>query len=73
MSVPARLAFVGLGAMGSRLARRLLTAGHHVTGWNRSADKARALTSLGLTVAASPRAAAANFFSRVATRHVRRR
>jgi 3-hydroxyisobutyrate dehydrogenase len=58
VTAPARLAFVGLGAMGSRLARRLLAAGHHVTGWNRSADKARALASAGLTVAASPRAAA---------------
>jgi 3-hydroxyisobutyrate dehydrogenase-like beta-hydroxyacid dehydrogenase len=44
--------------MGSRLAHRLLAAGHHVTGWNRSADKAHALASAGLTVAASPRAAA---------------
>jgi 3-hydroxyisobutyrate dehydrogenase-like beta-hydroxyacid dehydrogenase len=58
VTAPARLAFVGLGAMGSRLARRLLAAGHHVTGWNRSGDKARALASAGLTVGASPRAAA---------------
>jgi 3-hydroxyisobutyrate dehydrogenase-like beta-hydroxyacid dehydrogenase len=53
-----RLAFVGLGAMGSRLARRLLAAGHQVTGWNRSPDKARELVAAGLTVAKSPRAAA---------------
>jgi len=58
VTTPARLAFVGLGAMGSRLARRLLAAGHHVSGWNRSADKARALAPAGLTVAASPRVAA---------------
>jgi 3-hydroxyisobutyrate dehydrogenase-like beta-hydroxyacid dehydrogenase len=56
-SVP-RLAFVGLGAMGSRLARRLLAAGHPVTGWNRTPDKARALVAAGLTLAKSPRAAA---------------
>jgi 3-hydroxyisobutyrate dehydrogenase-like beta-hydroxyacid dehydrogenase len=53
-----RLAFVGLGAMGSRLARRLLAAGHAVTGWNRTADKARDLVGGGLALAKSPRAAA---------------
>lgn len=54
----ARLAFVGLGAMGSRLARRLLAAGHSVAGWNRTPDKARALVAAGLTLATSARAAA---------------
>jgi 3-hydroxyisobutyrate dehydrogenase-like beta-hydroxyacid dehydrogenase len=54
----ARLAFVGLGAMGSRLARRLLAAGHQVVGWNRTADKARDLVAAGLAVAKSPREAA---------------
>jgi 3-hydroxyisobutyrate dehydrogenase-like beta-hydroxyacid dehydrogenase len=53
-----RLAFVGLGAMGSRLARRLMAAGHAVTGWNRTADKARDLVGGGLALAKSPRAAA---------------
>jgi len=53
-----RLAFVGLGAMGSRLARRLLEAGHPVTGYNRTPDKARALEAAGLKLAATPRAAA---------------
>jgi 3-hydroxyisobutyrate dehydrogenase-like beta-hydroxyacid dehydrogenase len=53
-----RLAFVGLGAMGSRLARRLLAAGHQVTGWNRTAAKARDLMTAGLTLAKSPREAA---------------
>jgi 3-hydroxyisobutyrate dehydrogenase-like beta-hydroxyacid dehydrogenase len=51
----AALGFVGLGAMGSRLARRLLEAGHTVTGYNRTPDKARALESAGLKVAAIPR------------------
>jgi len=54
----ARLAFVGLGAMGSRLAHRLLGAGHQVTGWNRTPDKARALVAAGLALAKTPRAAA---------------
>jgi 3-hydroxyisobutyrate dehydrogenase-like beta-hydroxyacid dehydrogenase len=54
----ARLGFVGLGAMGSRLARRLLVAGHEVHGWNRTVDKARELVSAGLRLAKSPRDAA---------------
>jgi 3-hydroxyisobutyrate dehydrogenase-like beta-hydroxyacid dehydrogenase len=55
----ATLGFVGLGAMGSRLAGRLLGAGHTVTGYNRTPDKARALQSAGLKVVATPREAAA--------------
>ena len=52
------LGFVGLGAMGSRMARRLLDAGYTVVGYNRSAAKARALADAGLRVAATPREAA---------------
>lgn len=55
----ADLAFIGLGAMGSRLARRLLDAGFTVTGYNRTPDKARALAAAGLRLAATPREAAA--------------
>jgi 3-hydroxyisobutyrate dehydrogenase-like beta-hydroxyacid dehydrogenase len=54
----ARLGFVGLGAMGSRLARRLLAAGHQVQGWNRTPGKAGNLVAAGLTPVKSPRAAA---------------
>jgi 3-hydroxyisobutyrate dehydrogenase-like beta-hydroxyacid dehydrogenase len=54
------LAFVGLGAMGSRLARRLLEAGHALTGYNRTASKARALVDAGMRLAATPREAAAS-------------
>ena len=53
------LAFVGLGAMGSRLTRRLLDAGYTVTGYNRTASKARTLVEAGLQLAATPREAAA--------------
>jgi 3-hydroxyisobutyrate dehydrogenase-like beta-hydroxyacid dehydrogenase len=35
-----RIAVLGLGAMGSRIARRLLDAGHDVVVWNRTAAKA---------------------------------
>jgi 3-hydroxyisobutyrate dehydrogenase-like beta-hydroxyacid dehydrogenase len=52
-----KIAFVGLGAMGSAMARRLLAAGHSVTGYNRTRAKADALASKGLAVADSARAA----------------
>ena len=53
-----RIAFVGLGAMGSAMVQRLLTAGHPVTGYNRTRAKAEALAPKGLIVADSARAAA---------------
>jgi 3-hydroxyisobutyrate dehydrogenase-like beta-hydroxyacid dehydrogenase len=52
------LAFIGLGAMGSRMARRLLAAGHTVVGYNRTAEKAAPLVALGMKLARSPRQAA---------------
>jgi len=51
------IAFVGLGAMGSAMAQRLLAAGHAVAGYNRTRAKAEALASKGLKVADSARAA----------------
>jgi 3-hydroxyisobutyrate dehydrogenase-like beta-hydroxyacid dehydrogenase len=54
----ATLGWVGLGAMGSRLARRLLEAGHTVVGYNRTPDKARDLVKVGLRLERSPRAVA---------------
>ena len=53
-----RIAFVGLGAMGSAMVQRLLAAGHPVTGYNRTRAKAEALAPKGLVVAESARAAA---------------
>ena len=52
-----KIAFVGLGAMGSAMAQRLLAAGHAVTGYNRTRAKAEALAPRGLAVADSARAA----------------
>ena len=49
-----RVGFAGLGAMGAGIARRLHDAGHHVTVWNRTADRARALLDVGLEWAATP-------------------
>jgi 3-hydroxyisobutyrate dehydrogenase-like beta-hydroxyacid dehydrogenase len=51
----ATLGFVGLGAMGSRLARRLLDAHHPVVGYNRTRSKAQALVDAGMRLAGSPR------------------
>jgi 3-hydroxyisobutyrate dehydrogenase len=48
------VALLGTGAMGSAMARRLLAAGLAVTVWNRSVDKAEALSADGATVAGSP-------------------
>ena len=54
----ANVGFVGLGVMGSRVARRLLDAGHAVTGYNRTAAKAQWLVDAGMKLAGSPRAVA---------------
>jgi 3-hydroxyisobutyrate dehydrogenase-like beta-hydroxyacid dehydrogenase len=51
----AELGFVGLGAMGGGIARRLLDAGHRVTGWNRTRSKADELVGAGLVPADAPR------------------
>jgi 3-hydroxyisobutyrate dehydrogenase-like beta-hydroxyacid dehydrogenase len=54
----ATVAVLGLGAMGSRVARRLLDAGHDVVVWNRTAEKAAPLVDAGAKAAASPAEAA---------------
>ncbi len=53
-----RIGFLGLGAMGSRMAKRLLAAGHDVAVYNRSPGPAAALGEAGATVADSARDAA---------------
>jgi 3-hydroxyisobutyrate dehydrogenase-like beta-hydroxyacid dehydrogenase len=55
----ARIGFVGLGVMGSRVASRLLAAGHTVSGYNRTPAKAEWLVAEGLRLVATPREAAA--------------
>ena len=49
------LGWVGLGAMGGRMVKRLLEAGFPVVGYNRTPAKARWLAEAGMTVAGSPR------------------
>ncbi|MBV9081556.1 MAG: NAD(P)-dependent oxidoreductase, partial [Acidobacteriaceae bacterium] len=53
-----QIGFVGLGKMGAAIARNLLRAGHRVTLYNRTRDKAEALSSEGARVANSPAEAA---------------
>ena len=53
------IGFVGLGAMGMGIVPRLMAAGHTVTGFNRSKEKAAPLVEAGMRVAATPREAAA--------------
>ena len=52
------VAVLGLGAMGARMATRLIAAGHAVTVWNRSPQAVEPLRALGATVADTPRIAA---------------
>jgi 3-hydroxyisobutyrate dehydrogenase-like beta-hydroxyacid dehydrogenase len=46
--------FLGLGIMGSAMAKNLLKAGFEVTVWNRSPEKCQELAALGAEVAARP-------------------
>jgi 3-hydroxyisobutyrate dehydrogenase/2-hydroxy-3-oxopropionate reductase len=52
------VAVLGLGAMGSRMARRLLDAGHRVVVWNRTPEKTAPLVAAGAAAAPTPAAAA---------------
>ena len=51
----AKLGFIGLGVMGSRMVKRLLDAGHEVTGYNRTKSKAQWLLDAGMKWAVTPR------------------
>lgn len=51
----ANLGFIGLGVMGSRMVKRLLEAGHDVTGYNRTKSKAQWLLDAGMKWADTPR------------------
>jgi 3-hydroxyisobutyrate dehydrogenase len=48
-----RIGFIGLGLMGSRLARRLHAGGWNLRAWNRSPDPAKALSADGVQIAPS--------------------
>jgi 3-hydroxyisobutyrate dehydrogenase len=50
--------FIGLGTMGSRIAKRIINAGFRVLVFDRTREKARALAAQGASSAPSPRALA---------------
>ncbi|MEV6661745.1 NAD(P)-dependent oxidoreductase [Nocardia fluminea] len=52
-TVAQRVSVIGLGAMGTALAKALLAGGHEVTVWNRTPARAEALAADGAKVAAS--------------------
>src|SRR5512146_149597 len=54
----AKLGFIGLGVMGSRMVKRLLDAGHEVTGYNRTRSKAQWLLDAGMKWSETPRGVA---------------
>jgi 3-hydroxyisobutyrate dehydrogenase-like beta-hydroxyacid dehydrogenase len=55
-----KIAFLGLGIMGSRMAANLVSSGHELTVWNRTTATAQQFaTQHGVPMAASPRDAAA--------------
>jgi 3-hydroxyisobutyrate dehydrogenase-like beta-hydroxyacid dehydrogenase len=55
-----KIAFIGLGNMGTPMTRLLIKAGHDVTVWNRTISKANELRSDGAKVATSASGAVAN-------------
>lgn len=55
-----RLGFIGLGAMGSRMAGRLLAAGYDLTVFNRRRERTRPLEQRGASSAPTPAAVARN-------------
>lgn len=52
------ISFLGLGKMGTPMGRRLLEAGHQLTVWNRTPERAATLIASGATLAATPAEAA---------------
>src|SRR5439155_3472517 len=49
-----KIAFLGLGMMGTPMATRLLEAGHDLTVWDRTDEKTKALVDRGANAATSP-------------------
>ncbi|NRB03039.1 MAG: NAD(P)-binding domain-containing protein, partial [Rhodobacteraceae bacterium] len=43
MTTKMNIALLGTGLMGAPMARNLMAAGHHLTVWNRSPEKAQPL------------------------------
>lgn len=58
-ATPAPVGFVGLGAMGSRMAMRLVREGIPVLAWDRTPDRGSPLAAAGARLLATPRAVGA--------------
>ena len=50
-----KVGFIGLGIMGSRMAKNLIKAGYDLIVWNRTRDKAEEFEKLGAVIASSPK------------------
>lgn len=57
-SASRKIGFIGLGLMGKPMALNLLKAGHSVTVWNRTPERAQEVVAAGATLAKTPREAA---------------
>ena len=55
-----KVGFIGLGNMGSAIARNLIKAGHTLSVYNRTRSRAEAFGSLGASVAETPAEAASH-------------
>jgi 3-hydroxyisobutyrate dehydrogenase-like beta-hydroxyacid dehydrogenase len=55
-----KVGFIGLGNMGSAIARNLIKAGHTLSVYNRTRSRAEAVASLGVRIAETPSEAAAD-------------
>jgi 3-hydroxyisobutyrate dehydrogenase-like beta-hydroxyacid dehydrogenase len=55
-----KVGFVGLGSMGSEMARNLIKSGHELTVYNRTRSRAEPFAALGARIAAAPAEAAQN-------------
>jgi 3-hydroxyisobutyrate dehydrogenase len=60
MAAVDKVAFLGLGTMGSAMTANIARAGYPVTAWNRTPGRAPELADLGVVVAPSPAAAVAD-------------
>jgi len=54
------IGFIGMGHMGSHMARKLIDAGYHLTVYDRTKERAQQLIQLGALVAQTPRDLAAH-------------
>ena len=55
-----KIAFLGIGAMGERIATNLIKAGYELQVWNRTQEKCQRLVEMGAKVCDSPRKAVEN-------------